>query len=227
MVVVFQTLECSIPKWRYCCAKQFLVVAYLKCTVCGSFGMTRTRVSLPSGLRLSDHLGLGMIPGTYPRIAARDGVERTGRGSVCRRSLSARSIVYHVIAMALFRSVRSREVLRCLKEGCAGFRPRFCWEYRTQRRSRGRARVSVQCRSRRCANPPCGRWLFVIAGIAVPGLATCSLYGSTLALPDRLENRSFLGLDGLRGAAPAFRIRRSRCFSKSAPGLRLPGAGEA
>ena len=79
--------------------------------------MARTPASLPGGLRLSDYLSVGVIIRKYPPRAAREALRRTGRGSVRKRSLPAAVMVYHVIAMGLFRSVSTREVLRCLMEG--------------------------------------------------------------------------------------------------------------
>ena len=79
--------------------------------------MARTRASLPAGLRLSDDLSVGVIARTYPREEVQEALARTGRGSVRRRSLPAEVMVYYVIAMAVFRAVSTREILRCLLEG--------------------------------------------------------------------------------------------------------------
>ncbi len=66
---------------------------------------------LPGGLRLPDHLSVGVIARVYPHEAMFDALHRTGRKSVRRRALPADVMMYYVIAMVLFRRVSTQEVL--------------------------------------------------------------------------------------------------------------------
>ena len=81
--------------------------------------MARTVASFTAGVRLSDHLSVSVIAHVYPREAVRS----LDRDSRRRRDLPAEVMVYYVIAMALFRSVSAREVLRCLVDGLRWISP--------------------------------------------------------------------------------------------------------
>lgn len=79
--------------------------------------MARTSATLPGGARVSDYLSVNVIAAIYPRDAVRAVLVSSGRDSRRRRQLPAEVMVYFVIAMALFRTVAMREVLRCLLDG--------------------------------------------------------------------------------------------------------------
>jgi Insertion element 4 transposase N-terminal len=87
--------------------------------------MARTPARLPSGMRLSDHVTLGVLTTTVPAALIDAVLADTGRQSRRRRQLPARLVVYYVMALALYaRAAAYGEVLRCLLEGVRWLRLR-------------------------------------------------------------------------------------------------------
>src|SRR3954467_4833426 len=87
---------------------------------CGQEGvsaMGRTSATLPSGVRVSDHVSLGVIARTFPLEEVRQVLAQSGRSSERERDLPAHVMVYYVIALALSMGSSLREVLRCLLDG--------------------------------------------------------------------------------------------------------------
>jgi hypothetical protein len=79
--------------------------------------MARVPASLPAGIRVSDHISLGVIARTFPPGEVRRVLAETGRASERERDLPAHVMVYYAIALALYAGSGTREVLRCLLEG--------------------------------------------------------------------------------------------------------------
>ena len=79
--------------------------------------MGRPSASLPSGVRVSDHVSLGVIARTVPLDEVRQVLAQSGRSSERERDLPAHVMVYYVIALALYMGSSMREVLRCLLDG--------------------------------------------------------------------------------------------------------------
>jgi hypothetical protein len=79
--------------------------------------MGRTSAKLPSGVRVSDHVSLGVIARTFPLDEVRQVLAQSGRLSERERDLPAHVMVYYVIALALYMGSSMREVLRCLLDG--------------------------------------------------------------------------------------------------------------
>src|SRR3954462_3796969 len=89
--------------------------------------MARVPAGLPAGVRLSDHVSLGVIARTFPIGGVRRGLARAGGGGRARagpggasgreRALPAHVMVYYAVALALYTTASTREVLRCLLEG--------------------------------------------------------------------------------------------------------------
>jgi hypothetical protein len=79
--------------------------------------MARSSLWLPGGARLSDFVSLGVLARSIPVEKLREVLARTGRESKRVRGLPAHVVMYLVIALALYRDVSTREVLRCLLEG--------------------------------------------------------------------------------------------------------------
>src|SRR3954454_1308476 len=77
--------------------------------------MARIPAGLPAGIRVSGHISLGVIAGTFPPGEVRRVLAETGRAS--ERDLPAHVMVYYAIALALYTTSGTREVLRCLLEG--------------------------------------------------------------------------------------------------------------
>ena len=79
--------------------------------------LARTLAELPTGARITDYIGLGVLATTFPRDRIDAALAATGRTSRRQRELPAHVVVYYVIALALYMQVSYREVLRCLLEG--------------------------------------------------------------------------------------------------------------
>src|SRR3954471_13718581 len=82
-----------------------------------AIAMARVLAGLPAGIRLSDHISLGVIARTFPPDEVRQVLAETGRASERQRDLPAHVMVYYAIALALHTTSGTREVLRCLLEG--------------------------------------------------------------------------------------------------------------
>jgi hypothetical protein len=79
--------------------------------------MARTAADLPAGIRLTDHISLGVLTAQVPIELVEQVLFETERVSQRERDLPAHVMVYYVIALALYADVSTREVLRCLTEG--------------------------------------------------------------------------------------------------------------
>jgi Insertion element 4 transposase N-terminal len=104
---------------------------------------------LPAGVRLSDHISLGVVARAVPPDRVRQILAETGRASERERDLPAPVMVYYAIALALYMGSSAREVLRCLLEGLR-------WLWGAEGRSRWRARAASRrpaaaSARRRCA----------------------------------------------------------------------------
>src|ERR1051325_254720 len=79
--------------------------------------MAGVLAGLPAGIRLSDHVSLGVIARTFPPEAVRRVLAETDKASERERDLPAHVMVYYAVALALYTGAGTREVLRCLLEG--------------------------------------------------------------------------------------------------------------
>src|SRR3954463_5514055 len=77
--------------------------------------MAGVAAGLPAGVRLSEHVSLGVIARAVPAERVRQVLAETGKAS--ERDLPAQVMVYYAIALALYMGSSTREVLRCLLEG--------------------------------------------------------------------------------------------------------------
>src|SRR5919107_4610058 len=81
----------------------------------GAVARAGVAAGLPAGIRLSDHISLGVIARSVPPERVRQVLLETGKAS--ERDLPAQVMVYYAIALALYMGSSTREVLRCLLEG--------------------------------------------------------------------------------------------------------------
>src|SRR3954463_15119935 len=103
--------------------------------------MAGVAAGLPAGIRLSDHISLGVIARAVPPERVRQVLAETGKASERERDLPAPVMVYYAIALALYMGSSTREVLRCLLEG-------LCWLWGAEAvRVAGKSGIS-QARSR-------------------------------------------------------------------------------
>jgi hypothetical protein len=167
--------------------------------------MARALPGLPAGIRLSDHISLGVIARTFPLEEVRRVLAETGRASERQRDLPAHVMVYYAIALALYTTVSTREVLRCLLEGL-----RWLWGAEAVRVA-GKSGIS-QARTRLGAAPLHRLYERVVRPIATPATKGAwyrrwrlvSLDGSCLDVADTEENRTAFERPGAGRGESAF-----------------------
>jgi hypothetical protein len=171
--------------------------------------MARASAGLPAGIRLSDHISLGVIARTFPLDQVRQILAETGKASERERDLPAHVMVYYAIALALYMGASTREVMRCLLEGL-----RWLWGAEAVRVA-GKSGIS-QARARLGAEP-----LRRLYEQVVRPVATCatrgawyrhwrlvSLDGSCLDVADTEANDGVFGRpEGSRGESGFPQIR--------------------
>jgi hypothetical protein len=156
--------------------------------------MARTSAGLPAGIRVSDHISLGVIARTFPLDQVRRVLAETGRASERERDLPAHVMVYYAIALALYMTASTREVLRCLLEGL-----RWLWGAEAVRVA-GKSGIS-QARTRLGEAPLRGLYERVVRPVATPATRGAwyrrwrlvSLDGSCLDVADTEENCAAFG----------------------------------
>jgi len=159
--------------------------------------MTRTAAEFPGGTRLSDYLSVSVIARVYPREAVRTALQSLNPDSRRRRDLPAEVMDYYVIAMALFRAVSAREVLRCLVDGLRWISPSLPVGVS------GKSSIS-RTRTRLGAAPFTALRDSCVTPLAHPetpgacyrGVRLVAFDGSTLTLPDETRIREQFGLPG-------------------------------
>jgi hypothetical protein len=167
--------------------------------------MARTPAGLPAGIRLSDHISLGVIARTFPPDQVRQVLAETGKASERERDLPAQVMVYYAIALALYMSASTREVLRCLLEGL-----RWLWGAEAVRVA-GKSGIS-QARTRLGAEPLHRLYERVVRPIAIPATKGAwyrqwrlvSLDGSCLDVADTEENDTAFGRPAASRGESAF-----------------------
>ena len=171
--------------------------------------MARATAGLPAGIRLSDHISLGVIARTFPPEEVRRVLAETGKASERERDLPAQVMVYYAIALALYTTSGTREVLRCLLEGL-----RWLWGAEAVRVA-GKSGIS-QARSRLGEAPLRRMYEQVVRPIATPATKGAwyrrwqlvSLDGSCLDLADTEENcRAFGRPEASRGESAFPQLR--------------------
>jgi Insertion element 4 transposase N-terminal len=156
--------------------------------------MARASAGLPAGIRLSDHISLGVIARTFPVGEVREVLAETGKASERERDLPAHVMVYYAIALALYTTSGTREVLRCLLEGL-----RWLWGAKAVRVA-GKSAIS-QARTRLGAEPLCRLHDRLVRPVATPATEGAwyrewrlvSLDGSCLDIADTEENCAAFG----------------------------------
>src|SRR3954463_12151040 len=167
--------------------------------------MARALAGLPAGIRVSDHVSLGVIAKAFPIGQVRQVLAETGRASERERDLPAHVMVYYAIALALYMSAGTREVLRCLLEGLRGLGGAEAV------RVAGRS-GSSQARTRLGEAPLHRLYERVVRPIATHATKGAwyrpwrlvSLDGSCLDVADTQENRTNFGSAGASRGESAF-----------------------
>ncbi len=186
---------------------------------------------LPAGIRLSDHISLGVIARTFPIEAVRRVLAETGTASERERDLPAHVMVYYAIALSLYMSASTREVLRCLLEGL-----RWLWGAEAVKVA-GKSGIS-QARSRLGEAPLRRLYEEVVRPIAIRASKgsgyrewrLVSLEGSCLDVADTAANRAAFGRPGASRGESAFPQLRFVALVENGThvlfGARLGGFGE-
>jgi hypothetical protein len=167
--------------------------------------MAGAPAGLPAGIRLSDHISLGVIARTFPIEEVRQVLAETGKAGERERDLPTHVMVYYAIALALYMSVSTREVLRCLLEGL-----RWLWGAEAVRVA-SKSGIS-QARTRLGEAPLRRLYERVVRPIATPaskgawyrGWRLVSLDGSCLDVADTAENGAAFGRPGASRGESAF-----------------------
>jgi hypothetical protein len=167
--------------------------------------MAGAPAGLPAGIRLSDHISLGVIAKTFPLEEVRHILAETGKTGERERDLPAHVMVYYAIALALYMTASTRAVLRCLLEGL-----RWLWGAEAVRVA-GRSGIS-QARTRLGEVPLRRLYERVVRPIATPATKGAwyrawrlvSLDGSCLDVADTAANGVAFGRPGASRGESAF-----------------------
>jgi hypothetical protein len=167
--------------------------------------MAGVAAGLPAGVRLSDHISLGVIARAVPPARVREVLAETGKASERERNLPAPVMVYYAIALALYMGSSTREVLRCLLEGL-----RWLWGAEAVKVA-GKSGIS-QARSRLGEAPLRRLYEELVQPIATRaskgawyrGWRLVSLDGTCLDVADTEENRAAFGVPGASRGETAF-----------------------
>src|SRR3954462_13257480 len=167
--------------------------------------MAGVSASLPAGIRVSDHISLGVIARAVPPERVRQVLAETGKASERERDLPAQVMVYYAIALALYMGSSTREVLRCLLEGLR-------WLSGAEAvKVAGKSGIS-QARSRLGEAPLRRLYEALVEPIArraskgawYCGWRLVSLDGTCLDVADTEANRAAVGLPGASRGEAAF-----------------------
>src|SRR5215216_1814082 len=166
----------------------------------GSTAMAGVPAGLPAGVRISDHISLGVIARAFPPERVQQILAETGKASERERDLPAQVMVYYAIALALYMGSSTREVLRCLLEGL-----RWLWGAEAVKVA-GKSGIS-QARSRLGEAPLRRLYERVVQPIATRSTKGAwyrnwrlvSLDGSCLDVADTADNTEFGGPGASRG----------------------------
>jgi hypothetical protein len=167
--------------------------------------MAGASAGLPAGVRLSDHISLGVMARAFPPDQVRRVLSETGKASERERDLPAQVMVSYAIALALYMGSSTREVLRCLLEGL-----RWLWGAEAVRVA-GRSGIS-QARTRLGEMPLHRLYEQIVRPIATHATKGAwyrpwrlvSLDGSCLDVADTQENRTSFGSLGASRGESAF-----------------------
>src|SRR3954469_20200972 len=167
--------------------------------------MARAPAGLPAGIRVSDHISLGVIAKAFPIGEVRQVLAETGRASERERDLPAHVTVYYAVALALYTTAGTREVLRCLLEGL-----RWLWGAEAVRVA-GKSGIP-QARTRLGEAPLRRLYERLARPVATPATRGAwhrrwrpvSLDGSCLDVADTAENEAAFGRPGAGRGEGAF-----------------------
>lgn len=168
--------------------------------------MSKTVAGLPSGVRLTDKVTLGVFAKIFPVSAVKEALSVTNKASERFRDMPNHFVIYYVMLMAIFRDVSTGEVLRCMLEGLELLLKTPAIKVT------GRSGIS-QARSRVSWEPMKHLFDSICIPLAKPGqkgaffqrLRVVALDSTTFTLAESSENREYFGTHA-GGAYPQARV---------------------
>ena len=169
--------------------------------------MARTKAELSAGARLADYLTVGFLALNCPLDQVRRALVANDAQSKRQRGLPHEVLVYFVMAMVLYANVAYEEVLRLVIEGLRLLLGDDGVSKATVTKgaiSQARERVGVAplrqlYREQVRPHGPAG-----MPGVWYAGLRVMALDGSTLDMPDEVENAQHFGYPAASRGTPAF-----------------------
>jgi len=169
--------------------------------------MARTKKQLSVGNPISEHLSIGLLAKRYPSDLIDEVLKDSERKEQRVRDLPSRLVVYYVVAMALFMSVSTREVMRCLVESLRW----LSWAGNEMMRVVCKGAIS-RARSRVGAEPLRLLWERTAKPLASSSTPQAfyrnhrlvSIDGSTLDIADTKENAAHFGRPSASRGSSAF-----------------------
>lgn len=167
--------------------------------------MPRSEAGLPAGVRLTDHISLGVLTKMFPRLVINQVLEENGKTSKRERQMPAHVVVYYVIALSLYMEVSCREVLRSLVEGIK-------WLFGgVEIKITGKSGIT-QARKRLGAGPLKQLYEDIVKPVATKETRGAwyrkwklvSIDGSTLDVGDTPENETSFGRPGSKSGKSAY-----------------------
>ncbi len=167
--------------------------------------MPRSEAGLPAGVRLTDHISLGVLTKMFPRPVINQVLEENGKTSQRERQMPAHVVVYYVIALSLYMEVSCREVLRSLVEGIK-------WLFEgVEIKITGKSGIT-QARKRLGAGPLKQLYEEIVKPVATKETRGAwyrkwklvSIDGSTLDVGDTPENETSFGRPGSKSGKSAY-----------------------
>lgn len=166
--------------------------------------MPRPAAALPSDIRPTDFVSLGVLGKVFPKRKIRAALRKTGKEGMRDRDLPDHIMVYYILMMIFYPTAAYREVMRCVLEGLQWlFGPHVARVTTTSAVTQGRQRLGPE--------PLKELYDQVVKPIAVEETrgahfrkwALHALDGTLIDVPDTKENREFFGKTSNQNEAQA------------------------
>lgn len=189
--------------------------------------MARTKGVLGTGIRLADQMIVGYLALNCPLDRVRAVLEACGAQSKRRRGLPHDVLVYLVMCMCLYRNAAYEEVLSLVVEGLRQVYGDMIEATKVNKSAISLARTRVGAKSFETLYREQVKAVAPLQalGVAWRGYRVMALDGSTLELPDEIENAKYYGYPSASRGDVAFPQLRfcalAECGSHSLIGARM------
>ena len=168
--------------------------------------MARTRKALPARVDVAHLISAGVLASVCPRWMIEEVLADTGRASQRERLLPAPAVVYHVMALALWREAPLEEVLRVVCEGLQWLGGGEIAAVQASKSAISQARTRLGSEVMRQLAE---RVLRPLAAPGAPGawyrgLRVMAIDGSCMDVADEAANAQFFGYPGASRGQSAF-----------------------